>query len=63
MLPKMPSIVCWVLINAHRILLLNEKRLVAVGTHQELLENNAYYRSLVASQQIIVPTDLAQSAS
>jgi ABC-type multidrug transport system fused ATPase/permease subunit len=43
--------------NADRILLLNEKRLVAVGTHQELLEDNAYYRALVANQQIIVPAD------
>ena len=47
--------------NADRILLLNEKRLVAVGTHQGLLENNAYYRSLVANQQIIVPTNPVQS--
>ncbi len=36
--------------NAKRILLLNEKRLIAVGTHQELLEKNPYYRSLVANQ-------------
>jgi ABC-type multidrug transport system fused ATPase/permease subunit len=36
--------------NAKRILLLNEKRLIAVGTHQELLETNNYYRSLVANQ-------------
>ncbi|MBN1891003.1 MAG: ABC transporter ATP-binding protein [Thermoflexales bacterium] len=38
--------------NAHRILLLNQKQLVAVGTHQELLESSEYYRSLVANQQI-----------
>ena len=37
--------------KANRILLLNEKRLVATGTHEELLESNAYYGSLVASQQ------------
>ena len=37
--------------KADRILLLNEKRLVATGTHEELLESNAYYGSLVASQQ------------
>ncbi len=43
--------------NADRILLLNEKRLVAVGTHQELLESNAYYRSLVANQQILVAAE------
>jgi ABC-type multidrug transport system fused ATPase/permease subunit len=41
--------------NSDRILLLNEKRLLAMGTHQELLANNDYYRSLVANQQIIVP--------
>ncbi|UCH92634.1 MAG: ABC transporter ATP-binding protein [Candidatus Aminicenantes bacterium] len=38
--------------NAKRILLLNEKRLVAVGNHKELLENNAYYRSLIADQTL-----------
>jgi len=34
--------------HADRILLLNERRLLASGTHQELLETNAYYRSLMA---------------
>jgi subfamily B ATP-binding cassette protein MsbA len=43
--------------NSDRILLLNEKRLIAVGTHQELLESNDYYRSLVANQQIIIPIE------
>ena len=42
--------------NADRILLLNEQRLVAMGTHQELLESNEYYRSLVANQQILIPS-------
>jgi ABC-type multidrug transport system fused ATPase/permease subunit len=37
--------------QADRILLLNDKRLVATGTHQELMASNAYYRSLVLSQQ------------
>jgi ABC-type multidrug transport system fused ATPase/permease subunit len=41
--------------NADRILLLNEKRLIGMGTHRELMESDAYYRSLVAKQQIIVP--------
>ena len=41
--------------NSDRILLLNEKRLVAMGTHQDLLASNDYYRSLVANQQIIAP--------
>ena len=48
--------------NSDRILLLNEKRLVAMGTHQELLESNDYYRSLVANQQIIIPTDPTRRA-
>ncbi len=39
--------------NSDRILLLNENRLVAIGTHQELLENNEFYRLLVTNQQII----------
>lgn len=37
--------------NSDRILLLNESRLVAMGTHRSLMETNAYYRSLVAYQQ------------
>lgn len=37
--------------GSDRILLLNESHLVAIGTHQSLLETNDYYRSLVASQQ------------
>jgi ABC-type multidrug transport system fused ATPase/permease subunit len=38
--------------GSDRILLLNESRLVAVGTHPSLLETNDYYRSLVASRQM-----------
>jgi ABC-type multidrug transport system fused ATPase/permease subunit len=41
--------------KADRILLLNEKRLVATGTHQELMESNEFYRALVASQKIAAP--------
>ena len=41
--------------GADRILLLNESRLVAAGTHAELLAGNAYYRELVANQQVIDP--------
>jgi ABC-type multidrug transport system fused ATPase/permease subunit len=37
--------------DADRILLLNENRLVAIGTHPSLLETSDYYRSLVAYQQ------------
>jgi ABC-type multidrug transport system fused ATPase/permease subunit len=41
--------------NADRILLLNEKRLIAMGTHWELLDSSPYYRSLVVNQQLMVP--------
>ena len=41
--------------ESDRILLLNEMRLVATGTHRELMESNPYYRSLVTNQQIFVP--------
>jgi len=40
------------------ILLLNESRLVAIGTHQSLLETNDYYRSVVAHQQMKNGTEL-----
>ncbi len=39
--------------NADRILVLNEKRLVASGSHHELLETSEYYRTLVANQQVL----------
>lgn len=42
--------------RADRILLLNEKRLVATGTHPELMQKNEFYRSLVASQLISMPS-------
>ncbi len=38
--------------NSDRILLLNEKKLVAIGTHKSLLETNEFYRTLVSNQQI-----------
>ncbi len=37
--------------KANRTLLLNEKRLMATGTHAELMEQSELYRSLVAGQQ------------
>jgi ABC-type multidrug transport system fused ATPase/permease subunit len=43
--------------DADRILLLNEKRLVAEGTHQELLATNEYYQALVANQHILTAED------
>jgi ABC-type multidrug transport system fused ATPase/permease subunit len=36
--------------ESDRILLFNEHRLVAIGTHASLLDTNDYYRSLVAAQ-------------
>jgi subfamily B ATP-binding cassette protein MsbA len=39
--------------NVNRILVLNEKRLVAMGSHRQLMETNEYYRSLVANQQVL----------
>jgi ATP-binding cassette subfamily B protein len=38
--------------NSDRILLLNEHRLIAMGTHQTLMESNEFYRAMVANQQI-----------
>lgn len=38
--------------DSDRILLLNESRLVAIGTHQSLMESNDYYRSVVAGRQM-----------
>jgi len=37
--------------DSDRMLLLNENRLVAIGTHKSLLETNDYYRSLFTYQQ------------
>jgi ATP-binding cassette, subfamily B, bacterial MsbA len=39
--------------NVNRILVLNEKRLVASGSHRELMQNSEYYRALVANQQVL----------
>jgi ABC-type multidrug transport system fused ATPase/permease subunit len=38
--------------HADRILLLDERHLVDIGTHNELLERNDYYRSIVESQHL-----------
>lgn len=38
--------------HSDRILLLDEKKLLAVGTHQSLLAENAFYRSLVENQRV-----------
>jgi ABC-type multidrug transport system fused ATPase/permease subunit len=39
--------------KVNRILVLNEKRLVASGSHRELMESSEYYRSLIANQQAL----------
>jgi len=39
--------------DADRILLLNERELVGIGTHNQLLAENAFYRQLVANQQVL----------
>lgn len=39
--------------DSDRILLLNESRLVAMGTHQSLLASNELYQNLVTNQQIL----------
>jgi len=39
--------------NVNRILVLNEKRLVAIGSHHELMETSEYYRTLVTNQQVL----------
>ncbi len=40
--------------NSDCILLLNENRLIGMGTHRELLNSSDFYRALVANQQIVV---------
>ena len=43
--------------HADRVLLLNEQRLVASGTHEELMSANTYYQSLVANEQVLTPSE------
>jgi ABC-type multidrug transport system fused ATPase/permease subunit len=38
--------------ESDRILLFDDSRLVAMGTHRSLMETSDYYRSLVAHQQV-----------
>jgi ABC-type multidrug transport system fused ATPase/permease subunit len=40
------------IMNADRIFLLDLNRLIAIGTHQSLLQSNDYYRSIVSHQQV-----------
>lgn len=47
--------------ESDRILLLNESRLVAIGTHRSLLDTNDYYRSVVTYQQMQNETESLSS--
>jgi len=47
--------------DSDRILLLNDCRLVAAGTHQSLLQTNDYYRSLYGGPRAGVSSDLHQA--
>jgi ABC-type multidrug transport system fused ATPase/permease subunit len=38
--------------NSDRIFLLDQNRLIAIGTHESLLQSNDYYRSMVSHQQV-----------
>jgi ABC-type bacteriocin/lantibiotic exporter with double-glycine peptidase domain len=40
------------IMNCHRIFLLDQNRLVAIGSHESLMESNDYYRSIVSHQQV-----------
>jgi ABC-type multidrug transport system fused ATPase/permease subunit len=40
------------IMNADRIFLLDQNRLIAIGTHESLLQSNDYYRSMVSPQQV-----------
>jgi len=40
------------IMNSDRILLLDQNRLIAIGTHESLMESNDYYRSIVSHQQV-----------
>ena len=40
------------IMHADRIFLLDQNRLIAIGTHESLLQSNDYYRSIVSHQQV-----------
>ncbi|MFA9435399.1 MAG: ABC transporter ATP-binding protein [Deltaproteobacteria bacterium] len=44
------------IMNADRIFLLDQNRLIAIGTHESLLQSNDYYRSIVSHQQVETKT-------
>ena len=45
------------IMNADRIFLLDQNRLIAIGTHESLLQSNDYYRSMVSHQQVQADQD------
>ena len=45
------------IMNADRIFLLDQNRLIAIGTHASLLQSNDYYRSIVSHQQAQLDQD------
>ena len=47
--------------NCHRIVLLDQNRLIAIGTHESLMESNDYYRSIVSHQQVQPAQDPADT--
>ncbi len=47
--------------NADRIFLLDQNRLIAIGTHESLMESNDYYRSMVSHQQVKPDQDSADT--
>jgi ABC-type transport system involved in Fe-S cluster assembly fused permease/ATPase subunit len=52
------------LVNADRIIVLREGRIVESGPHLELLRANGYYASLVRRQQHgMSPNDLTENAA
>jgi ABC-type multidrug transport system fused ATPase/permease subunit len=40
------------IMNADLIFLLDQNRLIAIGTHESLMQSNDYYRSIVSHQQV-----------
>ena len=40
------------MMNSDRIFLLDQNQLIAIGTHESLLQSNDYYRSIVSHQQV-----------
>lgn len=48
--------------NSDKILLLNEKKLVAIGTHASLLKESKFYQDLINNEQLIVGNEAESPA-